>query len=320
MSLNLQEKANKARELKAEYSRAYEVDFNTGKKIELEYLSLRSQILAEVDNEIKRQRSIPIGEIKKRVEAMVHKPKRETGIRTLDYELVTDMQKLQHQMGGFSLGNYIQIAGERYAGKTSFMLKVLTNLSHHEQVCWVDFEMGERRVVQKLKDFTHDEKKLLYYNASRHLDEIIDEIKFLNASGVNHFVIDSTMKITIKNITDKYDRFSTISQQLSELTSILGINIYIINQMSQGALREGELSLKHGNDAEYDADYIFYILRAKKILNGKVAKDKDGFTIYDDSMRIIKCTKNREDDRLFSVTIGKSEIFSKPIEIEYEEN
>ncbi len=37
-------------------------------------------------------------------------------------------------------------------------------------------------------------------------------------------------------------------------------------------------------------------------------------------MRIIKCTKNREDDRLFTVKIDKSEIFgSEPEIIEYEE-
>lgn len=317
--LDLKEKSQKALSLKTQYMRAYESDFALGKQLEIAYLELRKEILEEVDKDIKRQKSIPIKEIKRRVLAMPKRPKRETGISSLDYELVTESQKMRHEKGGLSLGNYIQIAGSRGAGKSSLMLKIMTNLSNYERVCWVDFEMGEKRVIEKLEDFGHDEDNLLYYNSSRYLEDIIDEIKFLNASGVNHFVIDSTMKISVKGVADKYDRFSTISQKLSELTSTLGINIYIINQMSQSAERDGFLSIKHGNDAEYDADYIFYILKIKKENSGEVETDELGFEVYDEEKRAIVCTKNREDDRLFNVVINKSEIFGiKPIEIEYE--
>lgn len=316
----LKQKATEALRLKEQYSRAYETDFDLGKKLELQYLSLRREILDEVDSDIKRQKSVPIREIKRRVTATPKKPKRATGIRSLDYELVTYKQKMRHETGGFSLGNIIQIAGSRGAGKTSLMLKMLTSLSNFERVCWMDFEMGERRVTEKLEDFAHNEDNLLYYNSSRELSDVIDEIKFLNASGVNHFVIDSTMKLYSKKATDTYDKFSSISRELSELTSTIGINIYIINQMSQQSERDGALMLKGGNDAEYDADYIIYILKMKKLENGKIVKDEMGFDIYDEDMRLIKCTKNREDDRTFTVQVNKSEIFGIiPIEVEYEE-
>jgi len=315
----LKEKALQARSLQEQYIRAYETDFEEGRRLELEYLDLKREVLLSVDDNIKRQKSLPIHVIKKRVAEMPKRPKRETGIRSLDMELVTEAQKMRGERGGLSLGNYIQIAGSRGAGKSSFMLKILTSLSNYEPVCWIDFEMGEKRVVEKLKDFDHSDDNLLYYNSSRYLDEIIAEIKFLNASGVNHFVIDSTMKIMVKGVADKYDRFSLISQMLSELTSTLMVNIYIINQMSQSAERDGVLSIKHGNDAEYDADYIFYVLKMKKEVNGEIVKDELGFEMYDEDMRVIKCTKNREDDRTFTAVINKSEIFGiKPIEITYE--
>ena len=319
--MGLKAKADKALSLRQTYLKNYEVgNIEDGKKIHREYLKLELEILDEVDKEILRQKSIPVKKIKEQVEAMPVMPKRETGIRSLDYALVTAKQSMQHQKGGFSLGNYIQIAGSRGAGKTSLMLKIMTSLSKVERVCWVDFEMGKKRVVEKLKDFAHDDNNLLYYNANRDIAAVITEIKILQASGVNHFVIDSTMKLTIKGVPDRYERYSLISQMLSELTSTLGINIYIINQISQSSERDGILAIKHGNDAEYDADYIIYILKMKLLENGKVKKDEHGLDLYNEDMRLIKCTKNREDDRTFSVEINKSEIFGiEPIVVDYEE-
>ena len=82
----------------------------------------------------------------------------------------------------------------------------------------------------------------------------------------------------------------------------------MINQMAQSSEREGHLAIKHGNDAEYDADFIFYILTKPLIENGKNVKDELGMNIIDDSNRIIKCTKNRQDERLFTINLPKSSI------------
>ncbi len=318
--MGIEEKAKKTFDLKNQYQHEYNRDnIEKAKKIEMEYLVLRKEVLSEIDSTTARQRSEPMSEVKKRVENR-KKPKRiETGIRELDYELVDTGMKNRNVRGGFALGNFIQIAGSRGSGKSSVMMKILTGFSNYEKTCWFDFEMGENRVVEKLRDFEHNDDNLLYYASSRLLDDVVGEIKLLNAIGVNHFVIDSAMKIIVPN-TDNYNRFSAVSSELSSLTSSLGINIYMINQMSQDSEKTGILAIKHGNDAEYDADFIFYIMKMRaKNENGKAMSDDFDMPIFDEESRLVKCTKNRQDDRLFSVTIPKNSIFKPEVEIiEYE--
>ena len=313
---NLEEKAKRAFELKTKYARMYDNDEPGAEKVELEYIELRREVLKEITAEATRQRSEIMTTVKDRVYKK-EKPERiETGIRVLDEELVTEDMRMRGVRGGLSLGNFIQIAGSRGAGKSSLMLKILTGLSQYESVSWFDFEMGEDRVVSKLRSFRHKADRIYYYTSSRNIDDVTDEIKFLNAVGVNHFVIDSAMKINVPGV-DRYEKFSTISGRLSELTSAHGINIYMINQMSQSAEREGHLSIKHGNDAEYDADFIFYLVNAiEKDDNGKFKKDDAGQTIKDTNKRILICEKNRQDDRLFSVEISKTAIFDPGVESE----
>ena len=318
--MGLREKAKTALKLKADYLHLYEREnLEDGRKIELEYLQIRKEILEEIDSDISRQRSIPMRDIIKRVSQKV-KPKRiETGIYNLDMELVTEQMYAARIKGGLALGNFIQIAGSKGSGKSSIMLKMITGFSNYEQVSWFDFEMGEDRVVEKLRDFVFNEDNMLYYNSSRSLNEVIDEIKVLNASGVNHFVIDSAMKITVSG-ADRYEKFSTISGELSSLTSTLGINIYMINQLSQSSEREGHLMIKHGNDAEYDADFIFFILKRPLLENGENVKDEHGMDLMDENIRILKCTKNRQDERLFTIEIPKYQIVNiAPETVEYEE-
>ena len=329
---NLEIKAKKAFDLKIKFSRMYSEDDPEASKVEMEYLTLRKEVLQEIGEDMHRQKSEPIRVVRERVERKIAPKRISTGIRALDYELVTEEMKSRGDIGGFSIGNFIQIAGAKGTGKSSLMMKLLTGFSNYEKVGWFDFEMGEDRVVSKLRAFKHNEDNLLYYSASRSLSDVTDEIKFLNILGVKHFVIDSAMKITVKD-SDRYDKFSNISSEISSLTSSLGINIYMINQMSQSAEREGHLAIKHGNDAEYDADYIFYLVNAikyKKDIDGNVLKgkggkpvpdfDKEGTMQKDSNKRILKCDKNRQDERLFSVEILKHDIFSEPVEVIYEEN
>ncbi len=316
--MGLEAKAQKAFNLKAQYILEYDNNnIKEAKKLEIEYLTLRREVLIEIDSASNRQRSEPISAVKERIENR-KKPKRiETGITELDRELVDNKMKMNNISGGFTLGNFIQIAGSRGSGKSSIMMKILTGFSNYEKTCWFDFEMGESRVVEKLHDFTHNDDNLLYYSSSRKLEDVVSEIKLLNAIGVNHFVIDSAMKITVPNL-DNYNRFSAISSELSELTSSLNINIYMINQMSQESEKTGILAIKHGNDAEYDADFIFYIMKMKaKDRNDKFINDSFGMPVYDENNRLLKCTKNRQDDRLFSISIDKKSIFQNSIDSAY---
>jgi RecA/RadA recombinase len=309
----IEQRAKQAQALKLQATKEYEAG-NIDKAIntEREFLKLRMSVIDEITQEVKRQKSKPIWQIKKEVAARPKVIRRETGIPALDRELVTDDEYGYGKIGGFGIGNFIQIVGSKGAGKSTLLMKIITNISLHEKVCWFDFEMGDARVVQKLNSFTYSDENLLYYNSDRDLTSVIDEIKFLHAMGACHFVIDSTMKITVKG-ADKLDRNSIISSSLSELTSTLGINIYIINQMSQQAEEMQVLKIKHGNDVEYDADFIFFILTLPKRENGKIIKDEIGRPVEDDTKRAIICTKNRQDERKFTVLIPKEQLMPTAI-------
>ncbi len=289
-------------------------------KVEKKFLELRLEIVSEVTKEIGMRRSVPIRDVIEEVDSEPPRPRQATGIRALDLQLANWRDRQRGIPGGFELGNFIQIAGNRGSGKTSFLMKILTNISTFQRVVWFDFEMGKRRVVEKLKPFKFNPDNLYYYSGSRDVHEIIDEIKLHYADGARHFVIDSTMKLTVRGVHDRLERFSEISRLLSELCADLGINVYIINQMSQSSVREGELSLKHGNDAEYNADFIFYLLAIKKQdERGEIERDEYGQVVYDETKRILRCAKNRQDDHLFTIEITRSEIFGpKTIEYIYE--
>jgi len=318
--LELEEQSKEAWKLLVEYKKLYELgEYKEGAKKEKEYLKLRLDIVSQVDENVKRSKSTPIAIIKQKVKNKPKIKRISTGMLSLDRELVTEKMYKSQEIGGFGLGNFIQIAGSRGSGKTSILMKMLTGFSDTEKVFWADFEMGEDRVVEKLEAFKYNEKNILYYNSSRELGDIIDEIKFLSTLGVKHFVVDSAMKIRVKGIMDNVQRFSEISSTLSELTSTLKINIYLINQLSQGSEKDGTLSLKYGNDAEYDADFIFYIIKLAKMNGNKPVLDKFRQIVYEDDFRVVKCHKNRQDDRLFTVKIPKTEIFgiSSAVEVEY---
>jgi len=281
-------------------------------KVERDYLVLRKELIDEVTTEVVSKKSVHISIIEERVKNRVKKPKRETGIRSLDRELVTDKEYYIGKSGGFPLGNFIQIAGVRGSGKTTLLIKMMSEISNNESVSWFNFEMSDEKVIENLLPFRY--KDIEYYEGSREILDIADEIKFLYAQGVKHFVIDSMMKIQVKGMDRGYASFSYVSSKLSELTSTLGINIYLIQQMSSDSQKNGTLMMKHGNDAEYDADYLFYVTRST---TGK--QDEAGQDIIDNTKRYLVCTKNRVDHRESTLEIPKSEIFGVEAEvIEYE--
>ncbi len=278
--------------------------------IEKQYAALRIEIIDEVTQEVNSRKSLTMEELERIVDSTPKKPKLKTGIYSLDAELTTPIEYekedgtllLLDGEQGFSLGNFIQVAGAKYAGKTTLMMKIMTHFSHTEPVSWFDFEMGREKAVSTSRHFKRNVQNINYYDGGREINDIIAEIKFLYADEVRHFVIDSMMKLNAKGHKRGYEAASYISSVLSELTSSLGINIYMINQLSQDSLRNGDLFLKHGNDIEYDSDYLFFIRR--KV----IGKNEHGGSMYDESMRLITCTKNRVDNKTFTVEIPKDEI------------
>lgn len=306
--MTLEDKAKKANNLKQQVAREYDTgNIDKAISLEKEYLQLRLEVINEVDEDVKKQKSITIKEVKKFVAARPMPIRRSTGIDTLDKELVGEAEYGRGKIGGFALGNFIQIVGNPAAGKSTLLMKIITNISLYERVSWFDFEMGDRRVTTKLEAFPYNEDNIFYYNSSRELKDIIDEIKFLNAMGVKYFVVDSTMKIYVKGL-DEYQRNKQISNALSELTSTLEINIFAINQMNQQSAQTQTLNIKHGNDVEYDSDFVFFILALPKKENGKIVKDEIGQVVVDETKRAIVCHKNRQDERKFTVFIDKHEL------------
>ena len=320
LSEQIKELSSYATKLKRAYVSAYDRgEDDEGMRIEKEYASTRIKIIDLVNQEIQKRKSVPFSEIEKEVERMPKPIPRETGIRPLDFELVNEKDRKYQKVGGFPMGNFVQIAGTRGTGKTSILLKMLSGFSNYEPVSWFDFEIGKVGSVEKLKQFKYSNVNLLYYNGSRELDDIIDEIKLLYAEGVRHFVIDSNMKIRVSSAYSDVNKNSIVSDKFSELTSSLFINIYLINQVSQQSEKDGSLYLKGGNDAEYDADIILFIVKIRLLDdNKKLILDEAGQPKWDETKRYIKCTKNRPyDNRLFTALIDKSDIFTD-FNIEYE--
>ncbi len=323
MSTNdkLKELVTKANALKAAFTRAYAAkDDDKGYEIEKHYLVERLKIIDMVNLDIRKRKSVSFDNIEREVAAMPKVEPRATGIRSLDYELVTEKDRKFQKIGGFPLGKFVQIAGTRGSGKTSLLLKMISGFTYGEPVSWFDFEIGKVSSVDKLQDFKYINTNLLYYNGSRELEDILSEIKLLYAEGIKHFVIDSNMKIRVASAYSEVNKSSVISDSLSELTSSLNINIYLINQVSQQSDKEGSLHLKNGNDGEYDADVILFVTKMRVLDSSKkLAMGTDGQAIWDESFRLISCVKNRPYDRLFTVKIPKEEIFTMPIEIVYED-
>ncbi len=321
MSTNdkLKELVSHGNKLKIAYRKAYESgDDAIGMRHEKDYATIRIKIIDLVTQDMEKRKSVPFDVIEREVAAMPKIAPRETGIKSLDYELVREEERKYQKIGGFPLGNFIQIAGVSGSGKTSLLLRMISGFTVGEPVSWFDFEIGKVSSVEKLKQFNYINTNLLYYSGSRELEDIIAEIKILYAEGTRHFVIDSNMKIRVDGAYSEVNKNSLVSDAMSELTSSLNINIYLINQVSQQSEKEGTLHLKGGNDGEYDADITLYLLKVRLLdSNKKIAIDDSGQPMWDDTSRYIKCTKNRPYERLFSVKIPKEEIFG--IQIQYED-
>lgn len=289
--------------------------------IEKKYLELRMQVINSVTQEITLRKSITLDVVHKKYLSRPIRPVYPTGISALDYQLVTQLERERGEKGGFGMGNFIQIAGAKGTGKSSIVIKIISNISLEKEVSWLNFEMGQDKVFSMIGDFPHTKENLFYYDGSREIVDIISEIKYLYADGVRHFFIDSMMKINADGYKRGYESFSFISAKLSELTSGLGINIYLINQVSQETEKGNGMHMKHGNDAEYDADYIFFIVKPVLLdKKGKPSVDEAGAQEYDQGKRSLYCTKNRGTHRLFKVDIPKTAIFGiSPEIIEYQE-
>lgn len=209
----------------------------------------------------------------KRIDSMPPMAKYETGIDWFDYEMG----------GGFSEGSFINIAGEGFSGKTTFVLEVLQNISKYKQVLFFSFEMYERLIRIRLKNLSSVQQgNLLIEQKRNELGAIESVIKAYSKAGGKFIAIDSRMKIKVAGKSEEFQKNSDISSRLSKLCQETGVIIILINQISESDLKTGRMSLKGSGDQFYDSDVVLFIVVNK------------------DETRTMVCTKDRINQKKWS--------------------
>jgi len=260
-------------------------------KLKKEFHKTKLEILELIDQE-ENVNSISARELIKRVQSMPQAPRYAIGIDKVDAELATDEERYLGQIGGLETGVFIQFAGESGAGKTTLVLDILSNISSYSRTLFFNFEMGDKRIAHRLsKKLKTDAQKdnFIIDSHTRKLDALIMEITIHTRDGIKFFAIDSRMKIEVDDagLAD-HQKTSLISSKLSKLAQEKDIIIFLINQMSDEAIKDRRMVLKNGGDQKYDADMmLFYIIDPK-----------------DEKKRILKCTKDRVNERTWSVELG----------------
>jgi energy-coupling factor transporter ATP-binding protein EcfA2 len=282
-------------------------------KLKRELYQTKLQMLDLIEQEEKRN-GIKAGDLITMVQNMPHLPRYAIGIDAIDAELSTDEDRRMGIKGGIETGTFIQFAGESGTGKTTLILDILSHISSYSQCVFFNFEMGIKRIGHRLQrklknDIQRD--NLIIDSHSRELELLCMEITLYARDGIKFFAIDSRMKIEVNQEIADHQKTSLISSKLSKLAQEKDIIIFLINQMSDEAIKDGRMVLKNGGDQKYDADMMWFYIMDKK----------------DEHKRILRCTKNRQDERTFKVelslnqygqTQGYRGFNSMAVEIKYE--
>lgn len=232
------------------------------------------------------------------------KPKYETGIKMLDYNLD----------GGFETGIFINISGESFAGKTELCLNIAANMSNGKKVGWFNFEMGEKLFCKRLERLQMNDTQLdnFYIDEdSRNIDTLLREMELLIEDGYFCFCIDSKMKLNGGKGKEDYQKYSDISTRLSEFAQTKDVIILFINQMNEEDIKNKRLALKGSGDQKYDSDIVLFMV---------LEDDKENAKKIEDRKRYLICTKNRQTEKTFRLEIGLNEYRynDAPIVIEFD--
>ena len=306
-------------QLELQYKKAYiNQDKKLCLKIAKEVAELKDSIVRDIDIELDMKDAMPLSLVIDMVleerKNSKTEPVMQTGIKKLDNELTKDGAYEMGVVGGLSATVAYRLwAGKKSMGKTTLMLQIMSNISKVKKVAWIDFEMGRDRATDyalKRKDVPREaNNNIEYYEGNRELSALVRQIKILKACGVNHFFIDSVMKITIKGKKRGYETASTVHDVLQKLTRDLGITIDMIVQMSNEDIKNSHTGIKNGGDAEYEADGIFYLMPLpKKSASGRIEKNDAGVEQFHTDRRLLICDKNRETDRLFELELYLTDI------------
>jgi len=206
-------------------------------------------------------------DVKTRVSQKTKSPKYETGIQWFDDQM----------RGGLTEGSFVNIAGESFVGKTTFVLNVLGNIAKHRETLFFSYEMYENTLVaNKVKDWTDEQlKNTTIIQKNSNIDYIESEIRRYSRRGGRFVAIDSKMKIAVKGMKEQIQIDSHISKVLSKLAQETGCIIILINQMSSESVKSNSLFLKGSNDQEFDSDVMLFIGKDKATERRKMVCKKD---------------------------------------------
>jgi len=269
---------------------------NINKQIELQKTLYRKklELLDLIHEKDKARAGITARELINRVDNMPKVPKYETGIAKIDASF----------LGGFETGLFINLAAESSVGKTTLLCNLLANIAEGRRTVFFNFEMGDRLFVKKLKELNLNDTQLdnmIIDSDTNKLEDLIMEIELYAEEGIKFFGIDSKMKIYSTSGEKEYQQISNMSKELARLAARKDIIIILINQMNEEDIKNKRLALKGSGDQKYDSDILLFMV-----------KDEQG-------NRKLICTKNRMNDRLFSIdlTIDDYRSANKPIETEF---
>lgn len=250
-------------------------------KLQRELYSKKIQLLDLIRENDKARAGLTARELILKVDSMPKAPKFETGITKIDAKL-----------GGFETGLFINLAGESGAGKTTLLLHLLGNLSAGRKTVFFNFEMGDRLFVKKLKELNLNDKQLdnlIIDSDTNNLNDLIMEIELYSEEGIKFFAIDSKMKIVTTKGDSEYQQISNMSKELARLCARKDITIVLINQMNEEDIKNKRLAFKGSGDQKYDSDIALFLVKGEG------------------NQRKLICTKNRMNDKLFSIDINKED-------------
>ena len=218
--------------------------------------------------------------------------------KTIKY--LTGYPAIDDEMGGFSEGSFINIAGGNFSGKTSLVLKIIENIALNNRTVFFSFEMYENLLVtNKLRNTKIDENLVIVQKKNNLIDiELIIRNEY--KKGVRFFSIDSMMKIRVLEKMQDNQKVSLISATLSKLTQELGVIIILINQVSLTDIRDKRLEFKGSGDVSYDSDVSLFITVDEK-----------------DDSRLLHCKKDRINERIWKADITDNSYVKNAIDKNY---
>jgi len=246
----------------------------------------KKAILLKLENDIKEKQKL-INELSKSNELETLRKVRDrvkTKGKTIKY--LTGINSIDEEMGGFSEGSFINIAGANFSGKTTLVLNVIENIAAHKRTVFFSYEMYENLLVTNKLQNTNIDDNLVIVQDKYYLVDIETIIRAEHKKGVKFFAIDSMMKIKVTEKMQDYQKASLISGTLSKLTQELGVIILLINQVALTDIREKRLEFKGSGDISYDSDVSFFITVNE-----------------DDNSRMIHCKKDRINERIWKMDI-----------------